>query len=259
MLDFTGKVVVITGASTGIGRATAIDFSHRGANLVLVSRNKDTLKKIKSNLSETADVLLIPCDISDNSQVIDMAKKTLKYFGRIDILVNNAGFAILSTIINQNISDIESQMKTNYLGMVYCTKQFLPTMLEQDSGHIVNVASVAGSFGLAQIAPYCASKYAMLGFSEGLKHELHGTNVDVTVVSPIMTKTNFFDHPSFVNIPKYSPITLTPEQVARVIIRASHSSRLEIIVPCYVRIAVWLKQTFPFIINPIINNMMMRK
>lgn len=250
---------MITGASTGIGRAAAINFSHRGANLVLVSRNKDALEKVKPNLSDTADVLLIPCDVSDNNQVIDMAKKTLKHFGRIDILVNNAGFAILSTITNQKISDIESQMKTNYFGMIYCIKQFLPVMLERDSGHIVNVASVAGSFGLAQIAPYCASKYAMLGFSEGLKQELYNTNVDVTVVSPMMTKTNFFDHPSFVNMPKYSPMTLTPEQVARVIIQASSSSRLEIIVPSYVRIVIWLKQTFPFIINPIIHHIMMRK
>ncbi|WOV93525.1 MAG: SDR family NAD(P)-dependent oxidoreductase [Candidatus Nitrosoabyssus spongiisocia] len=258
-MDFAGKVVVITGASTGIGRAAAINFSHRGANLVLVSRNKDALEKVKPNLSDTADVLLIPCDVSDNNQVIDMAKKTLKHFGRIDILVNNAGFAILSTITNQKISDIESQMKTNYFGMIYCIKQFLPVMLERNSGHIVNVASVAGSFGLAQIAPYCASKYAMLGFSEGLKQELYNTNVDVTVVSPMMTKTNFFDHPSFVNMHKYSPMTLTPEQVARVIIRASGSSRLEIIVPSYVRIVIWLKQTFPFIINPIIHHIMMRK
>ena len=100
---------------------------------------------------------------------------------------------------NLSIEEIESQMATNYFGMVYCIKNFLPSMIQQKSGHIVNVASVAASFGLPGIAPYCASKFAMLGFSEALKHELKGTGVGITVVSPIMVRTNFFDHPSFEN------------------------------------------------------------
>jgi short-subunit dehydrogenase len=91
----------------------------------------------------------------------------------------------------------------------------------------------------------------MLGFSEGLKHELKGTKVGVTVVSPIMVRTNFFDHPSFDMMPKYSPTSLDPKTVANAIIRASESSRLEIIVPSIVRIGVWLKHTMPFVINPI--------
>jgi hypothetical protein len=127
-------------------------------------------------------------------------------------------------------------------------------MLEQNSGHIVNVASVAASFGLPGIAPYCASKFAMLGFSEGLKHELHGTNVGVTVVSPIMVRTNFFDHPSFKSMPKYSPTSLSAETVAKAVVSAANSSRLEIIVPGLVRGAVWAKHTIPYIINPILGS-----
>jgi len=127
-------------------------------------------------------------------------------------------------------------------------------MKEQNKGHIVNVASVAGSFGLPGIAPYCASKFAMLGFSEGLKHELSDTDIGVTVVSPIMVKTNFFDHPSFKNMPKYSPTALNAETVAKAVLRAANSSRLEIIVPPVVRAAVWAKQTFPYLINPILGS-----
>lgn len=145
-------------------------------------------------------------------------------------------------------------MNTNYFGMIYCTKNFLPKMLEQNSGHIVNVASVAASFGLPGIAPYCASKFAMLGFSEGLRHELKGTNVKVTVVSPIMVRTNFFDHPSFSSMPKYSPASLSAKTVAKAVLRAANSSRLEIIVPSVVRGAVWAKHTLPFIVNPIISS-----
>ena len=119
-------------------------------------------------------------------------------------------------------------------------------MLTRKSGHIVNVASVAASFGLPGIASYCASKFAMLGFSEGLKH------VGITVVSPIMVRTNFFDHDSFAKMPKYSPTSLSSKTVAKTILKAANSSRLEIIVPSVVRGAVWMKNTFPYLINPII-------
>jgi len=125
-------------------------------------------------------------------------------------------------------------------------------MLEKKSGHIVNVASVAASFGLPGIASYCASKFAMLGFSEGLKHELSGTGVGITVVSPIMVKTSFFDHPSFEKMPKYSPTSLNSKTVAKVIVKAANSSKFEIITPSIVRGAVWLKHTFPYFINPIL-------
>lgn len=124
-------------------------------------------------------------------------------------------------------------------------------MLDKKSGHIINVASVAASFGLPRIASYCASKFAMLGFSEGLKHELKNSGVGITVVSPIMVKTNFFEHPSFENMP-FSPTSLSAKTVAKAILKAANSPRLEIIVPSVVRSAVWMKNTFPYFINPII-------
>ena len=197
-MKFEDKIVVITGASSGIGEACAIEFAKKGANLVLVARRKEKLLEVEKKLLQyNVKTVIIACDVSDKSQVKQMCKQVLDEFNQIDILVNNAGFAIYGTISELSIEEIESQMNTNYFGMIYCTKNFLPKMLEQNSGHIVNVASVAASFGLPGIASYCASKFAMLGFSEGLQHELKGTNVKVTVVSPIMVKTNFFDHPSF--------------------------------------------------------------
>lgn len=246
------KIVVITGASSGIGKAAAIEFAKRGAKLAIVSRRKEKLEELQKSLEQfSTEVLVCPCDVSDKEAVKKMSDAVLEKFGKIDILVNNAGFAIYGMVTNLTIEQIESQMQTNYFGMMYCTKNFLPILQQQNSGHIVNVASVAASFGLPGIAPYCASKFAMLGFSEGLKHELKDTNIGVTVVSPIMVRTNFFDHESFAKMPKYSPTSLDPKTVASAIIRASESSRLEIIVPCIVRIGVWLKHTIPFVINPI--------
>ena len=252
-MDFKNKVVLITGASSGIGKQTAIEFAKLGSSIILVARRKNKLEQVENELKQfNVNTLVCACDVSKKDQVEKMSKIVLEKFNSIDILVNNAGFAIYGSVHDLSINDIESQMETNYFGMIYCTKNFLPSMLEKKSGHIVNVASVAASFGLPGIASYCASKFAMLGFSEGLKHELSGTGVGITVVSPIMVKTDFFEHPSFEKMPKYSPTSLNSKTVAKAIVKASNSSRLEIITPSIVRIAVWLKHTFPYFINPIL-------
>jgi len=252
-VDFKNKVVLITGASSGIGKQTAIEFAKLGSSIILVARRKNKLEEVENQLKQfNVTTLVCTCDVSKKDQVEKMSKIVLEKFSSIDILVNNAGFAIYGSVHDLSINDIESQMETNYFGMIYCTKNFLPSMLEKKSGHIVNVASVAASFGLPGIASYCASKFAMLGFSEGLKHELSGTGVGITVVSPIMVKTDFFEHPSFEKMPKYSPTSLNSKTVAKAIVKASNSSRLEIITPSIVRIAVWLKHTFPYFINPIL-------
>lgn len=254
-VDFKKKTVIITGASSGIGESAAIEFAKKGAQLGLVARRKEKLEELEEKLSKfSTKSKSFPCDVSDKTQVSKMAKQVIESFGKIDVLVNNAGFAIYGSVSKLSIEEIESQMATNYFGMVYCTKNFLPSMLEQKSGHIVNVASVAASFGLPGIASYCASKFAMLGFSEGLKHELHGTGVGVTVVSPIMVRTNFFDHKSFEKMPKYSKTALSSKTVAKAVLRAANSPRLEIIVPGIVRGAVWAKHTIPYLINPIVSS-----
>ena len=252
-MGFKNKVILITGASSGIGRATAIEFAKLGANIVLVARKKDKLEKVADELKKfSISTLICQCDVSKKDQVKEMSKTVLEKFDTVDVLINNAGFAIYGSVYDLTIDEIESQMETNYFGMIYCIKNFLPSMISKKSGHIVNVASVAASFGLPGIASYCASKFAMLGFSEGLKHELKDTGIGITVVSPIMVRTSFFDHTSFEKMPKYSPTSLSSETVAKTIVKAANSPRLEIIVPSIVRGAVWMKNTFPYLINPIL-------
>jgi uncharacterized protein len=262
---FKGKVVLITGASSGIGRQTAIDFAENDAQtIILISRSKPKLEELEKILKTkfTSEIVVYPCDISKKAQVVEMGKEVLEKFGHVDILVNNAGFGLYSKIQHQSIEEIESIIFTNYLGMVYCTKLFLNSMISERSGHIVNVASVAASFGIPGLAAYCASKYAMLGFSESLYHELHGTGVGISVVSPIGVKTNFFSNKSFRygdQIPSYTRYMLEPKTVSKAILTAAKSPRLEIIVPFYVRIGVWFKHTIPYIINPIIGALFRRE
>ena len=252
-MDFKNKVILITGASSGIGKATAIEFAKLGANIVLVARTKEKLEKVADELKKfSVSTLICQCDVSKKDQVKQMSKMVLEKFDTVDVLVNNAGFAIYGSVSDLTIDEIELQMETNYFGMIYCIKNFLPSMISKKSGHIVNVASVAASFGLPGIASYCASKFAMLGFSEGLKHELKDTGIGITVVSPIMVRTSFFDHASFEKIPKYSPTSLSSNTVAKTIVKAANSSRLEIMVPSVVRGAVWMKNTFPYLVNPML-------
>ena len=255
-MDFKNKVVVITGASSGIGEAAALKFAKKGANVVLVARRKEKLLEVEKKISNfSGSALICQCDVANKEQVEKMAKNVLETYGRIDVLVNNAGFVIYGKVNELSTEEIVAQMETNYFGMIHCTKVFLPQMLEQHSGHFVNIASVGASFGVPGIASYCATKYAMLGFSEGLRHELEGTGIGLTVVSPIMVRTPLFDHPSFENFSKFSTgISLSSETVAKAIIKASNSSRLEIVVPSMARAGIWFKQTFPYLINPIIGN-----
>ena len=252
-MDFKDKVVLITGASSGIGKETAIQFAKNGSSVILVARRKEKLEQLANYLKKfDIHTLVCECDVSDKLQVEKMSKFVLEKYDSIDILINNAGFAVYGSVLDLTTKEIESQMATNYFGMIYCIKNFLPSMLEKKSGHIVNVASVAASFGLPGIASYCASKFAMLGFSEGLKHELKGTGIGITVVSPIMVRTNFFDHSSFKKMPKYSPISLSDKTVAKAILRAANSPRLEIVVPPAIRMVIWIKNTIPYLINPIL-------
>lgn len=256
-MKFAGKVVVVTGASSGIGRQTAVDFARHGAgHVILVSRSGQKLSQLASEIagmSPGCSAVPYACDVSDKAQVLEMGRDILDRFSHVDVLVNNAGFAVFKSVKDLSIEEIESMTATNYHGMVYCTKAFLDSMLAKKSGHIVNVASLAASFGVAGLSAYCASKFAMLGFSESLYHELAGTGVRVTVVSPIAVRTNFFDHESFGGrVANYTGSALDPKSVSKAILAAANSPRLEITVPFYARGAVWFKHTLPYVVQPIV-------
>jgi uncharacterized protein len=253
---FQGKIVLITGSSSGIGRQAAIDFADNGAQtIILASRSKSKLEELERIIGSdfSSEVLVYPIDVSKEADVLRMGREILDKFEYIDILVNNAGFGIYNKVQDQEIEEIKSITFTNYLGMVYCIKVFLDSMIERRSGHIINVASVAASFGVAGLASYCASKYAMMGFSESLYHELYGSGVGITVVSPIGVKTNFFNNESFGHrTPNYTGFMLEPKKVSKAILAAANSHRLEIMVPFYVRAGVWFKHTLPYVINPLV-------
>ncbi|HEU5461086.1 MAG TPA: SDR family NAD(P)-dependent oxidoreductase [Nitrososphaeraceae archaeon] len=255
-MKFKDQIIAITGASSGIGKQAALDFSYNGAKtVILISRNNMKLNQVKKELNPDCNVEVYTCDISNKKMVYDVGQNIIERIGAIDILVNNAGIGIYGKVIDQTIEDMEKVTSTNYLGMIYFTKTFLPSMIKNKRGHIVNVASLAASFGIPCMAAYCGSKFAMLGFSESLSYELKNTNVGVTVVSPIAVKTNFFDNESFKGkMPHKLGYVLDPKTVSKAILTAAYSKRIEIVVPFFVRSAIWLKHTFPYLIKPIVSS-----
>jgi short-subunit dehydrogenase len=260
---FEGQVVLVTGASSGIGRQVSLDFSGQGVqSIILVARSQSKLEDLEKTIRKKFDIqtIVYPCDVSKKSEVEQMGREILDRCGHVDVLVNNAGFGLYGKVQDQSIEQIESVTSTNFLGVVYCTKVFLGSMITRKSGHIVNIASVAASFGVAGLSAYCASKYAVLGFSESLSQELHGTGVGLTVVSPMGVRTNFFNNSSFAGKNPYDErFMLKTKTVSNAVLAAANSHRLEIIVPFYMRVGVWLKHTVPFIINPIIGFLFRRE
>jgi NADP-dependent 3-hydroxy acid dehydrogenase YdfG len=191
-----GKVAVITGASSGIGEATAEALAAEGATVVVAARREDRLGALVSRIANSGGrTLAVSCDVTDEGQAHDLVRRAVEEFGRIDILVNNAGVMLLSKV-GKGLSDQWRQMfEVNVLGLLYATDAAIEVMKRQQSGHVVNVSSVAGrKVTRDSSGVYAGTKHAVGAISEGLRMELLGDNVRVTVVEPGAVETELTDH-----------------------------------------------------------------
>ncbi len=231
-MNFDNQVVLITGASGGIGRCLAVDFAKRGATIIGCGRSQERLEQTLSEVRRASpSSAMIHCDVSDRRKVRTMVENALADFGKIDILINNAGVGMRKPFAETSLDTVEEILRTNYLGMAYCTHAVLPSMLAQGSGHIVNISSVAGHMGILNMAGYCASKFAMNGFSESLYHELKPLGIQVTVVCPGPVRTDF--NRTFADTLPKSPsaLIIDPQFVSEEVFRAMERMRFEIITP----------------------------
>ncbi|WP_263381780.1 SDR family NAD(P)-dependent oxidoreductase [Granulicella arctica] len=198
-----GQVVVITGGSRGLGFALAERFGRAGAKLVLSSRNDDELEQARENLLARKavlhedDILLVSADLTDESQASGLIDAALHTFGHIDILVNNAGIIEVGPVENQSLDAYERAMATNFFAALYTTYAAMPSMLARRAGAIVNIASIGGKFAVPHLLPYVASKFALVGFSEGLHAELRHKGIRVTTVCPGLMRTGGESHAHF--------------------------------------------------------------
>ena len=190
MRELEQSVAVITGAATGIGRALAARLADEGARLCLADINKEQLDVVARDLSDKGcDVSAHAVDVADRPQVESLCRNAVEHFGRVDVLINNAGVALLGDVEEVSLSDIEWLMGINFWGMVYGVKFFLPILKQQKKAYIVNLSSVFGIIAPPGGAAYAASKFAVRGFTEALKHELAGTSVQVSSVHPGAIRT----------------------------------------------------------------------
>jgi NAD(P)-dependent dehydrogenase (short-subunit alcohol dehydrogenase family) len=187
---FEGKSVLVTGASSGIGRATALAFGRSGARVALVARRQQALQAVADEIIEKGgEALVAPADVTQPAAVRDCVRTTCDRFERIDVVVNNAGMLIPSRVIDLEPRDLRAMFDVNVFGALAVMQEAARVMQRQDDGCIVNVASLAGRRGVTPLGGYCASKFALVGLTEALRTELHGSRVHVGLVLPGIVDT----------------------------------------------------------------------
>lgn len=229
------QVVVITGASSGIGRTTARMFAAAGARLVLGSRNAESLNEIVHEIAETGGIAhAIPTDVTRREHVEQLADAALNYFGRIDTWVNNAGISIFATFDKLTDEEIRRIMDVNFMGTIYGIQAALPRMRAQGEGTIINVASVAGKRAIPLQSIYSASKFAIVGLGEALRTELANepAEINVCTICPPSINTPFFDHVLTKEgiAPKPMAPVYEPETVAEAIISCAQNPQREVLI-----------------------------
>ncbi len=245
-MEFNRQIILITGASNGIGKQLAIDFAKRGAVVIGCGRSIARLKAVLKEVRQTSPAsAMMGCDVSDVEQVHGMIEKILTDFGRVDILINNAGIGMRKPFAETSLSIIEEIMRINYFGAVYCTHELLPSMIARGDGHIVNISSVAGKIGTLNMAAYCASKFAMNGWSESLYHELKPFGVSVSLVCPGPVHTDFSR--DFHDSEPQSPPSLFIESsaVSQAVFKVIERNRFELIMPRWLALMCWVKRLSP--------------
>lgn len=189
-MDLNDKVVIVTGASSGIGKACAEVFGRAGAKVVLAARNMEKLREVSTSLDqEGIENLVVQTDVSEETDCKNLIEQSVEKFGQIDVLINNAGMSMRATFEQVELDVIKKLMDINFYGMVYCTKFALPHIIKA-KGTIVGVSSIAGYRGLPGRTGYSSSKFAMQGFLESLRSEIFNKGVNVMWIAPGYTESN---------------------------------------------------------------------
>jgi short-subunit dehydrogenase len=223
VVTLNGAVVVITGASSGIGRAYAEAFAKRGARLVLAARRSELLDEVRLAIEPyTADVITMLTDVTNVADLRRLFEQTMQHFGRIDVLINNAGYDVGGSLYSISLEDIRTMVRTNLEAPIALTQLMLPIMLAQRAGKIVNVSSIAGRIAQAGSTPYSSSKHGLMGFSDGLRRELFGTGVDVITVLPSWTRTDLVTPEIRERVGKIDEPAIIAERTIEGMLRGEH-------------------------------------
>jgi short-subunit dehydrogenase len=253
MKTFKGRVAVITGAGSGIGRATSVALARKGCDIALVdidaARLEETAQLVR-DLGRHASVHI--ADVSDKARMQALPAEVVAVHGHVHIVVNNAGVSIAQNFAEQSIEDIEWIVGINLWGVIYGCKFFLPYLLKEDEGHIVNISSMFGLAAVTGQSSYGATKFAVRGLSEALYAELAAANIGVTSVHPGTIKTNIIQAGRGMDVDKqqqvqekFDLIGISPDRVAAKIVRAIEKNQLHARVSIETYVLDWLKRFFP--------------
>ncbi len=250
-MTYENKIIWLTGASSGIGEATAYAFAKEGAWLILSARRAEELERVKANCPVPEKVRIVPLDIGDYKNIGYRVKTVLDEVGRIDVLFNNAGISQRAYAKDTSIEVYEKIMQVNYLGTVAMTLAVLPYMLQQKSGHIAVITSLTGKFSTPLRTGYAASKHALHGFFDGLRAEVWREDIKVSIICPGFVKTHVSENAlTGEGIPQNKmddaiASGLEPADVAHKILEGMKRGQEEIYIARKEIIAVYLKRFFP--------------
>ncbi|MGG0305920.1 SDR family oxidoreductase [Priestia megaterium] len=222
MSNIQDKVVIITGASSGIGEATAKELASKGAQLVLAARREDRLKKLQEEIQKNGGQAIYKVtDVASHEQMEELAEYALTEFGKIDVMVNNAGVMPLSPVYQKKINEWDSMIDINIKGVLYGIAAVLPSMRERKEGHIINVSSIAGHLVFHASAVYSGTKFAVRAITEGLRKEEAPNNIRTTIISPGTISTELLesisDEELKSEIVEVSKIGIEPASIARAV------------------------------------------
>ena len=245
------KVVIVTGGTSGIGKAIAVAFARRGARVVISGRNPDNLQETETELKKhTSDVLSVQADVSIENDCVKLVNETLNRFGSIDILVNNAGISMRALFSELDLDVLRKVMDTNFWGTIYCTKYAMKPLLK-NKGTIVGISSIAGIKGLPARSGYSASKFAMNGFLEALRTENLKTGVHVLVCCPGFTASNIRntalakDGKMQGESPRDEEKMMQPEEVAEALIKAIEKKKRTLVLTRQGKLTQFVNKFFP--------------
>jgi NAD(P)-dependent dehydrogenase (short-subunit alcohol dehydrogenase family) len=243
MTGFDGKVAIVTGASSGIGRATAIALAKEGAHVALAARRETELRAVADAVHATGrgDTIIVPTDVTQQAQVEQLVAETLKRWSRLDFVIAGAGVYVRSPVAESTAATFERSMTVNFYGALYLVLAALPHLRAQSSGHIVLVSSMDGKRGLPPDAPYTAAKFALSGFGEVLRQELYGSGIGVSIIFPGRVATPMIAGMEF----PWISTPIPPESVARAIADAIRHRRVEVIMPFQVRFLMYANWLSP--------------
>ncbi len=262
---FKDKIVIITGASSGIGRACAYEFAENGAKIVLAARRKKELDKVKKEIiSKGGDALTVVTDVKKIEDCKNLIDQTIKHYKKIDVLINNAGISMRASFAELDLSVIHELMDTNFFGAVYCVKFALPHLLKT-KGSVVGISSIAGLAPLPGRTGYSASKFALDGFLNTLRLENKKKGLNVLVVHPGFTSSNIRntaldkDGNPQKETPRDESRMMSAERVAEIIAKATYKRERDLVLTSQGKLAAWLHRNFPAFTDRIILNEMSKE